>query len=87
MCENCSRCGGFPGYGPQCKFWDTKDLLKQDGDLKKADAYADEVGMNPANRKILHIARTEGTPAMFKAMFTGEQGQELSYAESRARYG
>lgn len=86
VCENCARCG-FPGYGPQCKFWDTKDLLKKDGDIKGADAYADAVGMDDANRRILHIAKTEGPPAMFKAMFTGEQGQELSYAEMRSRYG
>ena len=81
-CETCSRCNMFQGYGVQCKYWSLRD-----GNIKKADAYADSVGINDANKKVLHVHVTEGQPAAFKAMFTGEQGQELSYSEMRARYG
>ena len=71
-CETCSRCNMFQGYGVQCKYWKQYDLNS---------------GMNDANRKVLQVLTTEGQPAAFKAMFTGEQGQELSYSEMRARYG
>ena len=77
-CNNCARCGGFPGYGPQCPYWVQYDLNSK---------YAETFGMNDANRKVLQVLTTEGKPAAFKAMFTGEQGQELSYSEMRARYG
>lgn len=88
-CNNCSRCGGFPGYGPQCKFWDKLHtrITVQDGDIEEADKYADSVGMDAANRRILHIFKTEGQAAGVSAMFTGDQGQALSYSEMRARYG
>jgi hypothetical protein len=52
-----------------------------------ADAYADAVGMDDANRKVLKILNAEGPEAAMKAMTTREDGTPMSYAESRARYG
>ena len=72
-CGVCSSCI-TPGLGP-C----TLDPVISQYDLNS--------GMNDANRKVLQVLVTEGQPAAFKAMFTGEQGQELSYSEMRARYG
>ena len=76
-CEKCSRCGGFPGYGVQCKYWAEKELQEK----------VNTSGMNEANRRIFHIMNEKGSEAAVKEMFTGEQGQELSYAEMRSRYG
>jgi hypothetical protein len=52
-----------------------------------ADAYADAVGMDDANRRVLKILNAEGPKAAMKAMTTREDGTPMSYAESRARYG
>jgi len=54
---------------------------------QSADAYADAVGMDAANRKVLKILNAEGPAAAMKAMTTRDDGTPMSYAESRARYG
>ena len=51
------------------------------------DMYAKTVGMDDANKRILMIFKTQGEAAGFKALMTREDGTEMSYAESRARYG
>ena len=61
-----------------------RKLFEQDGDV---DKYAQAVGMDEANARILKIAKTEGTGAMIKAMMTREDGTAMDYAESRSRYG
>ena len=70
---------------------DLKTVLKKEDDpaigKKKADDYADAVGMDDSNRKVLEILTTKGPDAAFKAMFTGDKGEQLSYAEMRGRYG
>ena len=53
----------------------------------KVDAYADAVGMNDRNRDAMKVLVNEGTPAFYKHVFTGDQGEKLDYAEMRARYG
>jgi len=67
------------------------NLLKKEDDPavgeKKANDYADTVGMDDANRKVLEIFATEGKDAAVKAMFTGDKGEQLSYSEMRSRYG
>ncbi len=64
-----------------------RKLFEQDGDVDAVDKYAQAVGMDAANTRILKIAKTEGTEAMFKAMMTREDGTAMDYAESRSRYG
>ena len=64
-----------------------KEVLKPDGNIAQANAYADAVGMDDANKKILHVFKTEGQAAAVKAMFTGDNGEELDYCEMRRRYG
>jgi hypothetical protein len=49
--------------------------------------YAKTVGMDDANKRIMMIFKTQGEAAGFKALMTREDGTEMSYAESRARYG
>lgn len=43
--------------------------------------------MDDANAKIVDVWREQGEKAAVEAMFTGEQGQRLSYSEMRMRYG
>jgi hypothetical protein len=62
-------------------------LLAQDGDTKSVDAYANAVGMDEANKRIMMIFKTQGEAAGLKAMMTREDGTQMDYAESRARYG
>ena len=62
-------------------------LLAQDGDTKGVDAYADAVGMDEANKRIMMIFKTQGEAAGLKALATREDGTRMDYAESRARYG
>lgn len=57
-------------------------------DPNAAVRYADTVGMDSANRKVLHVFAEKGKEAGIKALFTSEDGERtLSYAESRALYG
>jgi hypothetical protein len=53
----------------------------------KADAYADVVGMDDRNRKALKVMVNGTKEDFFKEVFTGDRGEQLSYAEMRARYG
>tara|TARA_B100000787_G_scaffold168852_1_gene158500 strand:- start:5466 stop:5765 length:300 start_codon:yes stop_codon:yes gene_type:complete len=43
--------------------------------------------MDDANARVVDVWRDQGEEAAVKAMFTGEQGQRLSYSEMRMRYG
>jgi len=57
-------------------------------DPVEADVYADAVGMDANNRRVLQAFATGGKDAGFKALFTAPDGKRtLSYAESRALYG
>ena len=57
-------------------------------DPKAATVYADEVGMDSNNRKVMQAFATGGKEAGIKALFTSPDGERtLSYAESRALYG
>jgi len=50
--------------------------------------YADLVGMDSNNRKVMQAFVEGGQEAGFKALFTSPDGERpLSYAESRALYG
>ncbi len=62
-------------------------LFVQDGNTKYVDQYADVYGMDDANKRIMMIFKTQGEEAGFKALMTREDGTQMSYAESRARYG
>ena len=62
-------------------------LFAQDGDTKCVDAFANAVGMDEANKRIMMIFKTQGEAAGLKAMMTREDGTRMDYAESRARYG
>jgi len=54
----------------------------------KGNVYADLVGMDANNRKVLQAFATGGKEAGVKALFTSPDGERtLSYAESRALYG
>ena len=64
-----------------------KKLFQEDGDVDSVDKYANAVGMDAANTRVLKILKTEGKEAMFKAMTTHDDGTPMTYAESRARYG
>ena len=53
-----------------------------------ANAYANLVGMDANNRKVLQAFATGGNEAGMKALFTSPDGErQLSYAESRMLYG
>jgi hypothetical protein len=53
-----------------------------------ANVYADTVGMDANNRKVLQAFSTGGKEAGVKALFTSPDGERtLSYADSRALYG
>lgn len=57
-------------------------------DPNAAERYADTVGMDSNNRKVLQVFAEQGKEAGIKALFTSPDGQRtLSYAESRALYG
>ena len=57
-------------------------------DPKAAIEYADAVGMDSNNRRVLMAFAEGGKDAGFKALFTAPDGKRtLSYAESRALYG
>jgi len=43
--------------------------------------------MDDLNKKAATVMKEEGMDAAVKNMFTGEKGQQLSYAEMRAKYG
>jgi hypothetical protein len=43
--------------------------------------------MDDLNKKATTVMKEEGMEAAVKHMFTGENEQQLSYAEMRARYG
>ena len=43
--------------------------------------------MDDVNKKAATIMKEEGMAAAVKHMFTGENGQPLTYAEMRSRYG
>lgn len=62
-------------------------LFAQDGDTKFVESYANAVGMDDNNKRIMMIFKTQGEAAGLKAMMTNEDGTEMTYAESRARYG
>ena len=44
-------------------------------------------GMDTKNKKALHVLQTKGEKEFIKHIFTGNDGERLSYAEMRARYG
>ena len=46
-----------------------------------------QANMDNANAKIVDVWRTQGEEAAVDAMFTGDRGARLSYAEMRMRYG
>ena len=57
-------------------------------DPVEANAYADLVGMDANNRRVLQAFAKGGKDAGFKALFTAPDGKrKLTYAESRALYG
>ena len=73
-----------------------KEMAKEFGKVIKtamtdpvsATAYANTVGMDSANRKVLQAFADGGKEAGLKALFTSPDGKrELTYAESRAIYG
>jgi hypothetical protein len=53
----------------------------------EADAYANAVGMDARNRKALKVMINGTREDFIKEVFTGDQGEQLSYAEMRSRYG
>jgi hypothetical protein len=53
----------------------------------KADAYANMVGMDDRNRAAMKVLINGTTEDFIKAVHTGDNGEQLSYAEMRARYG
>jgi len=69
------------------------NMLKSTGTkeqmIAEANAYADTVGMNQANRDLLVILKTEGDSAMIKQAFVDphDSTRQLSYSEMRALYG
>ena len=44
-------------------------------------------GMDAKNKKALEILQTKGEKEFIKHVFTGDNGERLSYAEMRMRYG
>ena len=57
-------------------------------DTLRATEYAKNVNMNEDNTKAAVVMATQGTDAAMKFMMSGGvEGQQLSYAEMRARYG
>jgi hypothetical protein len=64
-----------------------KKLFEKDDNVELIDQYAEVVGMDDANKRVLHVFKTQGTQAGIKAMMTREDGTAMTYAESRAMYG
>ena len=60
-----------------------------DEDKDRAETYAKAFKMDAANARVLKIMATQGPDAAMKAMLndTAPDGQPLSYAEMRSRYG
>jgi hypothetical protein len=60
-----------------------------DEDKDRAETYAKAFKMDAANARVLHIMATQGPEAAMNAMLkdTAPDGQPLSYAEMRSRYG
>jgi len=77
----------------QNKVYNALDMVKSTGSKAKmtqeANAYADLVGMNEANRNLLVTLKTEGSSAMIKKAFEDphEPGRTMTYAEMRSMYG
>lgn len=47
----------------------------------------EDVQIDEPNKKILNILINKGLTDAAMAMFTGDRGEQLSYAEMRMRYG
>ena len=58
-----------------------------DEDKDRAETYAKAFKMDAANARAMSIMATQGPDAAIKAMFTGDNGETLSYSEMRSRYG
>jgi hypothetical protein len=43
--------------------------------------------MDTKNKKALNVLQTEGEKTFIEHVFTGDNGERLSYAEMRMRYG
>ena len=44
-------------------------------------------GMDTKNKKALEVLQTKGEKEFIKHVFTGDNGERLSYTEMRMRYG
>ena len=53
----------------------------------KVDAYANAVGMDDRNREAMKVLVNGGKEEFIKHVFTGDRGEQMDYAEMRARYG
>ena len=58
---------------------------KMKSNVEPCVSYTD--GMDEANKRIMMIFKTQGEDAGLKALMTREDGTEMTYAESRAKYG
>jgi hypothetical protein len=54
---------------------------------QNVDAYANAVGMDDRNRTAMKVMVNGTKEEFIKHVFTGDQGENLSYAEMRSRYG
>ena len=58
-----------------------------EADKARVEEYAKLVNMNQENTKAGIVLATQGTAEFIKHVFTGQNGEQLSYAEMRSRYG
>ena len=66
-------------------FTPTGDIIQ---DTRRAETYATLINMDENNKKAAVVIATQGLEAGMNYMISGGvEGQQLSYAEMRARYG
>jgi aminopeptidase N len=53
----------------------------------KVEAYAAAVGMDDRNKAAMKVLITKGPDAFVRHVHTGDNGEQLSYAEMRSIYG
>ena len=67
---------------------DTKKVKNNENKEEKKKAIKmGTVKMDGKNKEALNILFTKGEKAFMEKVFTGDNGERLSYAEMRSRYG
>jgi len=66
---------------------DTKKVKNNENKQEKKKAIKMGAKMDEKNKEAINILFTKGEKAFMEKVFTGDNGERLSYSEMRSRYG